>query len=1088
MKLRFLFTSIVGCAVLVTCNKSPNQPAGDYQMTVTWLARHDSLALFTQYAFSYQTGQDAFDKMYAYTNPAGFINTTASVAWNMSAKTGAVYFIKAGQCRLYLAGKVSDGRTFADSCLITVRNPYGITGDTTVSVNETAKLFLAPQPNAASMVSGIMAQWIVNAVHRFITITDTFTFSSSISGTYPVIASFVDTVHGDTAQLDTFSLKIEDSRLTVTWPARHDSLALFTHYAFSYQTGQDAFDSLYAYTSPAGFIDTAASVAFNLSAKTGTVYFIKAGQCRLYLAGKVSGGRIVTDSCLITVRNPYGITGDTVIGDRDTAKLFLAPQPNAASMVSGIMAQWIVNAVPRNIIGVTDTFEFSTTVSGTYPVIASFVDTVQGDTAQLDTFPLKIGDYRLTVTWPVHPDSLALFTQYAFSYQTGQDAFDSLYAYTGPAGFINTVASVAWNLSAKTGTVYFIKASQCRLFLAGKVSGGRIVTDSCLITVRNPYGIIGDTAVSVNDTAKLFLAPQPNAASMVSGIMAQWIVNDVSRNIIGVTDTFKFSTTVSGTYPVIASFVDTVHGDTAQLDTFPLKISDYRLTVTWPARHDSLALFTQYAFSYQTGQDAFDSLYAYTGPAGFIDTVASVAWNLSAKTGTVYFIKAGQCRLFLAGKVSDGRIVTDSCLITVRNPYSITGDTAVSVNDTAKLFLAPQPSSMAQGTMVEWKVNGTTNSIKNVTDTLKFSSSATGSYSIVASFFAIARGDTAQLDTLSLRVGYRIKTMWYGTGSGTISPVNPCLVPGSTQVFTITPAIGSVIAKLFKGAAQVPAATSYTWTTVSASDSLKVMFFAVPAQSKPIPAQGTFIMGTNNAALPSYFGPAHYVTLTYNFYMDSTEVTQADYYSLLSVSPSSFIGQTRPVENLTWFDAALYCNARSKRDKLDTVYSYTSITGTAGNGATLNGLAIDLTKIGYRLPLEAECEYACRAGDTNIFYWGRGYPIATHDDTLAADSNVVWGHNSGGTTQPVATKKANALGLYDLIGNVAEWCNDWYGTYTTTWLTDPTGPATGSARVERGGAWSQFVDAALASPGRGSYSPSSRGNTYGFRVVLPAAK
>ena len=144
--------------------------------------------------------------MCAYTVPAGFINTAASVAWNLSAKTGTVYFIKTGQCRFYMAGRTSDGGRFRDSCLVTVRNPFSITGDTLVAVNVTAKLFLAPRP--ASMASGAMIEWKANGASTITTVNDTFHFSNSVSGIYPIIAAFVDTVHRDTARIDSVSLKI----------------------------------------------------------------------------------------------------------------------------------------------------------------------------------------------------------------------------------------------------------------------------------------------------------------------------------------------------------------------------------------------------------------------------------------------------------------------------------------------------------------------------------------------------------------------------------------------------------------------------------------------------------------------------------------------------------------------------------------------------------------------------------------------------------------------------------------------------------------------------------------------------------------
>ena len=255
---------------------------------------------------------------------------------------------------------------------------------------------------------------------------------------------------------------------------------------------------------------------------------------------------------------------------------------------------------------------------------------------------------------------------------------------------------------------------------------------------------------------------------------------------------------------------------------------------------------------------------------------------------------------------------------------------------------------------------------------------------------------------------------------------------------------------------------------------------------------GTFQMGQPNPNLgdsgwTSDEQPVHNVTIS-TFYMDKTDVTQADYRSLMGVNPSRFIGDSlRPVEWVTWFDAVLYCNARSKRDLRDTVYTFTSITGTPGNGClNLGGLANDFTKNGYRLPTEAEWEYACRAGTTTDFYWGKNYPPTTTADTTAIDNNAIWWHNSNDSTARVGTKLPNAWGLYDMIGNVWEWCNDWYNSnyYSVSPSTDPTGPSTGSSRVSRGGSWDNHgVGWFLRSANRIYSNPVGRGNGDGFRCV-----
>jgi len=254
---------------------------------------------------------------------------------------------------------------------------------------------------------------------------------------------------------------------------------------------------------------------------------------------------------------------------------------------------------------------------------------------------------------------------------------------------------------------------------------------------------------------------------------------------------------------------------------------------------------------------------------------------------------------------------------------------------------------------------------------------------------------------------------------------------------------------------------------------------ASPVGMVKIPA-GSFMMGrldvaeTDDEFIADEL-PQHKVTLD-SFYMDATEVTQGDYEKLMEVNPSSFKGElNRPVEYVTWFDAVLYCNARSKRDGLDSVYSYTSIDGIASDKCSeLEGLEMDFSRNGYRLPTEAEWEYACRAGSTADYYWGN-----------FIDGDYCWYQmNSKNETHPVGGKKPNAWGLYDMSGNVFEWCNDWYDStyYGSGKMTDPTGPATGRYRVLRGGSWDSSV-AGLRSADRVIYLPYRRNSGYGFRCV-----
>jgi formylglycine-generating enzyme required for sulfatase activity len=248
-----------------------------------------------------------------------------------------------------------------------------------------------------------------------------------------------------------------------------------------------------------------------------------------------------------------------------------------------------------------------------------------------------------------------------------------------------------------------------------------------------------------------------------------------------------------------------------------------------------------------------------------------------------------------------------------------------------------------------------------------------------------------------------------------------------------------------------------------------------PAGMKPITG-GTFQMGSNNGDTDEQ--PVHTVTVS-SFYMDSTEVTQADYQTLLGVNPSMYMNNNGAVSCCSWCDAVLYCNARSKRNGKDTVYYYTSIIGTTGIHCRLNDIVIDLSKNGYRLATEAEWEYACRAGTTTEYYWG--------DDSLNADSYAWCYENPTIMTHDVALKLPNSFGLYDMSGNVSEWCNDYWDPfyYSSSPSSDPTGPTSGQHCVVRGG--SRFSSAyGIRSAFRDNGTTGTWTVHVGFRCVLPS--
>ncbi len=215
---------------------------------------------------------------------------------------------------------------------------------------------------------------------------------------------------------------------------------------------------------------------------------------------------------------------------------------------------------------------------------------------------------------------------------------------------------------------------------------------------------------------------------------------------------------------------------------------------------------------------------------------------------------------------------------------------------------------------------------------------------------------------------------------------------------------------------------------------------------------GSFMMGSPSGERHRNRdeGPRHRVVISRPFYLQTTEVTQAQYRAIMRSNPSRFKGCDQcPVEQVSWNDAQEFIRRLNALDKTNK----------------------------YRLPTEAEWEYACRAGSGTAYYFGNNFSRLGH---------YAWyGANSKNRTKPVAQKRPNAWGLYDMHGNVWEWCQDWYDKryYRRSPNRDPQGPANGCGRVLRGGSWFFRFRSTLRSARRYQFDPSLRSDNGGFRVV-----
>ena len=355
-----------------------------------------------------------------------------------------------------------------------------------------------------------------------------------------------------------------------------------------------------------------------------------------------------------------------------------------------------------------------------------------------------------------------------------------------------------------------------------------------------------------------------------------------------------------------------------------------------------------------------------------------------------------------------------------------------------------------------------------------------------ASLTDITAGSISESLNISAEVtlGGTLSYQWYYEN---VSPVNTdgYAIPGATNPVFPIPTTLTVGTYYYFCELAVVGGMGYTRSevaTVNVTGNVEFEMVWVPA--------GSFELGKGSSGgVPNW----HAVTFSSGFYIGKYPITQLQYQIVMDVNPSNFsnnpaLGETqnrRPVEMVSWYDALVFCNKLSIIEGLSPAYRIAGSTNPADWGAvpenndeTWDAVEIVLGSAGYRLPTEAQWEYAAKGGDGspgNFTYSGSNNP-----------DEVAWYGVSTGGTHEVGKKAPNGLGIYDMSGNVREWCWDWYGSYTSGSKTDPMGASSGEDRVFRGGAfWNSPYDN-LTSIYRNYFYPKTRTSDLGFRLARPS--
>jgi uncharacterized protein YjdB len=780
----------------------------------------------------------------------------------------------------------------------------------------------------------------------------------------------------------------------------------------------------------------------------GLVTGVSAGSATI-IAKTVDGG--YDDSCTVTVSTaPVPVIG-VYLNKSSTALL-------AGSSETLIVTVLPVNATNKNV-----------TWSSSAPAVASVTSSgaVTGLSAGTSIITVRTSDGYYTdsctvsVSAVVVPVTGVSLNKTSASIIVGN--FETLTATITPANATNQ--NLIWTSSAPdiatvtNGVVIGVSAGNA-VITVSTVDGNKTV--ACAVTVTAPIPVnsvslsYSSYGLYVGDSLTLTATVNPTNATnkAVTWSSSNIVVATVSEN--GVVNA------VSAGYATI-TVTTSDGGKTAAclVTVYPISVTGVTLNKT------SASLLV----------GGTETLVATVSPSNATNKDVSWSSNNTAvatvsSTGVVTAVSAGNATITVT---TSGYGYKAYCDVTVNaTNVPVTGvtlnksSTALTVGTSETLTPTVAPSN-ATNQNVTWTTSNS--SITTVTNGV-VTGAAVGSATITAT--TVDGGKTAAcVVTVNaanvLVTGVTLNKSSTALTVGTSETLTAIIVPSNaTNKSIIWSSSNSNVASVsVNGTVTAISKGTVTITVTTMDGNISATCAVIVNSSESVPSNfvyiegGKFIMGSPSDEPNRYYeeGPQHQVTVS-AFYMGKYEVTQAEYESVMGTNPSYYKGSNLPVGYVSWYDAVEYCNRLSQREGLTLVYQ------GSGDNITCNWSAN-----GYRLPTEAEWEYACRAGTTTAY--NTGSTISTNTGWYSSNSN--------GTTHPVGQKTPNAWGLYDMHGNVWEWCWDRYGYYSSVAQTNPRGPVSGSWRVIRGGSLSCDERLLLRSAFR---TYSNFGNfDNGFRVV-----